>query len=300
MDQIGASRMQGVWHQLSRGWRALKYPVSSLLSGGLVTHFICCFSGGGSSLLGSLLDQHLALDYYGDETTRRLQMSDFATPFVDSLPDLEAYRTLCFTPFADPQGVRLALLRYYLLRTESVVLRTVVEKSTVVSLTHAGELKHLFARAKFILYYRDPVANIEGLRRKWRLFQNADLEALADFWSACQLRGVEHLTKLPREDVMCLTYEEVVQAPEGCVERVRQFLQLGTRARPKLLPDRPNVPGKALRHVSKGLIQVEQDADRQSKERLSDAQIRVIQDRTQTAWQALQELHARQRQPNSS
>ena len=137
MNKTGILPLQDVQHQLSRGWRALKYPVSNLLSGGLTTHFICCFSGGGSSLLGSLLDQHLALGYYGDETTRRLQVSDFATPYVDSLPDLDAYRMLCFTPFADPEGVRSALMRYYLLRTESVVLRTVLEKSTVVSLTHA-------------------------------------------------------------------------------------------------------------------------------------------------------------------
>lgn len=247
-------------------------------------------------MLGSLLDQHLALGYYGDETTRRLQTSDFATPPVDSLPDLKAYQTLCFTPFADLQGVRLALMRYYLLRTESVVLRTVVEKSTVVSLTHARDLKHLFPRAKLILYYRDPVANLEGLRRKWALFRDAELEALADFWSACQLRCIEQLETLPCEEVMCLKYEEVVQDPADCVERVRRFLNVASRPQPKLLQDRPNVPGKALRNVASGLIRVEQDADTQSRQRLSEAQIRVIQTRTQSAWQALEALHAKQGQ----
>jgi hypothetical protein len=138
-------------------------------------------------------------------------------------------------------------------------------------------IQALIPQAKLILLLRDPV---DRAHSNWTHLWNAGLEPEADFLAACRAeeqrradgwadfwhyialgqygRQVQHLFKVfPREQVLLLRYRDLKDAPDGTLDRVCDFLGVGSgvlREIPKENVNRHVVEDNAVNGVLRGLL----------------------------------------------
>jgi Sulfotransferase family len=161
----------------------------------------------------------------------------------------------------------------------------VVDKGPNANLVRAGFLARCFPEARFVLIFRDPVATIEGFRRKWRAFGNAPLDESIDFYERIHEAFLEAMWDFP-ERVLAVAYERLVEKHDELMDTVGRDLDLVPARRVRRLEHRSNRRGCGIRNVHHGRIQIVEDANRGSYERMSASEVKRIQRR-------LGPLHAR-------
>ncbi|MDP2582462.1 MAG: sulfotransferase [Candidatus Palauibacterales bacterium] len=101
----------------------------------------------------------------------------------------------------------------------------VVDKGPVATMMRASVLHDAFPRADFVLVYRDPVVNLEGFRRKWDLFRNADLGSLIDFYAEIHDAFLGFRNAHP-ERTTVVGYEDLVTGGEARWDELARRLGL--------------------------------------------------------------------------
>jgi hypothetical protein len=156
---------------------------------------------------------------------------------------------------------------------------TIVSKGPDINLVRAGLLSRCFPDAMHVLIFRDPVANLEGWRRKWRAFGDDSLDECIRLYRDMHERFFEEVAELG-ERVVYVAYEELVEDPERTLDRLGRRLGLERRRDTVRFPglsELDNVEGMGLRNVHRSRIGVVQDANRRSYERISLYEIERIQ-----------------------
>jgi hypothetical protein len=163
----------------------------------------------------------------------------------------------------------------------------VIDKGPDTNLLRAAFLDRCFPKARFVVVYRDPVANVEGLRRKWRTFGEDPLEETIRFYRESHERFLEEAEGFAERTAL-VDYDALVERYDEALEAIGQRLELRPARRRRRLPTRANVEGQGIRNVRRGQIGVVRDANRRARERLDPTDL-------QTIHKALEPLHARLR-----
>jgi hypothetical protein len=165
----------------------------------------------------------------------------------------------------------------------------VIDKGPNANLIRAPFLLECFPAARFVLVFRDPVATIEGFRRKWPLFGRASLDEAIDFAAALHERFMRDATGFP-DRVRFVSYETLTSRYDEVLEEVGRWADLETAKRLRHLETRADVEGRGIRNVRRGRVEVAPDANRKAYERMSDAEVARIRERLDPVYRALDEL----------
>lgn len=167
----------------------------------------------------------------------------------------------------------------------------VIDKGPNANLVRAGFLAKCFPEAQFVLIFRDPVATVEGFRRKWNTFRRDSLEESIRFYAAIHQRFLRAAQEFPAR-VISVQYEALVEKYDDTITSLASALGLQPTTRRRALEAQPNVCGCGIRNVARGRIGIVADANRSAYERLSWSQIEKIRG-------ALGPLHERLHSPSS-
>lgn len=255
--------------------------------------FLAGIAGSGTTLLSGLLDQHFRTCACFHESARQAPPdSPLYTENFESYPSIEAYAAVLFGPRSlPPETLRRWMLRLYRAKARyPKPSNAVIDKAPNCHLARMKGLKEAFGNAKVLVIFRDPVASIEGLRRKWpKLFGAASIDAVCDFWERLHLQMIEDARSF-QEDVFWIAYEDLVRDPEGWVERIGAECGLERRAKLRKYDDKPNAPGKGLRNIAGGVIQVVDTIDGPAAPALNEAEILRIRARLGGLYETLHAL----------
>jgi hypothetical protein len=255
--------------------------------------FICGVAGSGTTLLSGLLDQRY--QNAGCIHESALAMPSGSALRINSVGSYQAlacyYSSMFIANDVPDQAVRASMLKLYRRvahypKHSSII----IDKAPNVHLVRTRRLRAAFPRSKFVLIFRDPVSNIEGLRRKWPdVFGQADLADVCDFWESVHKIFLED-TEAFASDVIVVSYSKLTEDADVVLEELAQFCGLQPREKPLTYRDRPNIPGKGLRNVINGEIKVVQNIDSQVTSSLSPEQWNYINNRLLPAYDKLNQL----------
>lgn len=238
--------------------------------------FVGGASGSGTSLLALTIGQ--VFDCAGVIYESNLQVSERSVLYV---PDIEMFPTVAdYQRAIGPhdawsiEGARRDLLDLYRSYT-SGPSDVVIDKGPDTNLLRAGFLARCFPDASFVLVFRDPVANVEGLRRKWSTFANDSLAESIRFYTEIHerfLRGVEACS----ERVVAVEYETLVEHYDATTARIGERLGLAPATKRRGLWPVANVEGEGIRNVRGNRIRVVKDANQRAYERLGQEPVDEI------------------------
>jgi hypothetical protein len=164
----------------------------------------------------------------------------------------------------------------------------VVDKGPNANLARAGFLAHCFPQSAFVLVVRDPVANVEGLRRKWPRFATDTLESSIDFYRDLYEKFLDE-SEAMANSVLTIEYEAVVYERERVISTLCKSLGIEPRTSTMRFRPRANVAGMGIRNVRPRGIDIVTDANEEARARLDPVSAATIRE-------ALGELHSRLRE----
>lgn len=244
-----------------RRWRNARRVFRPIFVGGT--------SGSGTSLLAVSLGQRFdcaAVIY--ESNFQVAKSSRLYVPHIDSFPSVAAYREH-MTPASSwsVEGARRDLLECY--RSYAVgPSDVVIDKGPDTNPLRASFLARCFPDARHLLIFRDPVANVEGLRRKWRTFGRDPLEETIRFYADVHESFLAAAAEHP-EHFHVVEYEDLVASPDAILEEVGRRLGLRPARRVRRLASSPNVEGQGIRNVQGSRIGYVKDANERARARLA-------------------------------
>jgi hypothetical protein len=252
--------------------------------------FVAGAIGSGTSLLAASLGQRFAVAGVALESAR--DVSPASCLWVDRVMSFDSIRAYeeKLSPRADWSVVqaREDLLDLYRSRASGPPgVEAFVDKGPNTNLVRAGFLAEAFPDAHFVLIFRDPVANIEGFRRKWLTFAEDRFEESIRFWAAIHETFLEHAELFP-ERCVSVEYEALVERYDEVLSGLAARLGVEKSERRRGIAARDVGHGRGLRGVKRGRIQVARDANAHSYATLGEAEIAQVRNR-------LGPLHARLR-----
>ena len=239
--------------------------------------FVAGSMGSGTSLLAVLLAQRF--DFAGIAYESALQVG-YRSPLrlrkLKRYTSIRAYENvLRAANNADVAVCRESLQQLYRRVAFQPGHRT-VDKAPNATLLRVEVLMRCFPDAPFVLVIRDPVATIEGFRRKWKIFGRDTLAENIRFYADSHRAFLDNRPVLG-DRVVIVEYEAIVATPDRMLDAVGECLGLRASTAQVRLEDRPNAPGKGLRGVEGGKISMVSDANRESHGRIGEKEIEEIQ-----------------------
>jgi hypothetical protein len=238
--------------------------------------FVTGAMGSGTTLLAFSLSQRFELACVIAESAHQVSKRSFLhNPGVDAFPDVRAYEA-AIRPRPDWSAAqaREDLLRLYRSHARGRSDRA-LDKGPNTNLVRAGLLARAFPEGRFAVVFRDPVANVEGFRRKWRSFGADALDECVRFYAAIHESFLEQAGAFA-DRVLWVEYEALVRDYDALLDELGRRLGLAPAAHSRRLEQRANVPGQGIRNVAGGRIGVVTDANRHAYGGLSEAEIARI------------------------
>ena len=166
-----------------------------------------------------------------------------------------------------------------------------IDKGPDIHQIRCDILARAFPEGRFVLIFRDPVANVEGLRRKWKLFGAEPLKETIRFYAAIHETLLDEIS--PHKDRLTVVeYERFTRTPEAVLERLGDRLGLRPAERRRRLPKAPNVEGQGIRNVRGGLIDMVKDSSARARARLAAEDIDQVEQTLTPLVVRLRELAA--------
>jgi len=250
--------------------------------------FVAGAIGSGTSLLAASLGQRFAVAGVALESAR--QIDPRSCLWIDrlasyaSIADYEG--CLAPRPGWSVGAARDDLLDLYRSKADEP-LDAFVDKGPNTNLVRAAFLHEAFPDGRFVLIFRDPVANVEGFRRKWVTFRKDTLDESIRFYAGIHERFLEQAEHFP-EQCLAVEYEALVDDYDETLGRLAARLGLEAAAAPRPVSARAVGHGRGLRGVEAGRIRVVRDANQRAYATLDEADVARIRER-------LGPLHARLR-----
>lgn len=241
--------------------------------------FIAGTTGGGTTVLAMLLRQKVLTAGLAAESALQLSSrSPMKIQPIRNYQSISDYRkAIDVPPNYTLMEARDDLLTMYRAHTRHAV-SNIIDKGPNVNLVRAGFLHKCFPDSLFILLMRDPVACIEGMRRKWPLFGNAPMDDVIDFYEDIHTRFLEDL-EISKINAVYVNYNELVEDSDLILKNICNAgnLQLGINE--SYYEERPNRQGQGVRNISNGKVNIVKNADQKAYERLNDNEINTIKKR---------------------
>ena len=238
--------------------------------------FVAGAMGSGTTLLALSLAQRYECACVITENAHQVARDSFLhNAGVEAYPTVRAYED-AIRPRPDWSVARgrddlLQLYRSYASGSSEVA----IDKGPNVHLLRAGFLARCFPDAFFVAVFRDPVATVEGFRRKWPTFTRDSLEECVRFYAAIHESFLEQVSAFP-ERVAWVQYESLVSRYDEVLGALTQRAGLRLARKRRRLPTRGNVAGRGIRNVSGSRIGVLADANARAHENLPREVIATI------------------------
>lgn len=138
--------------------------------------FITGIAGSGNTLLASLIDERLQVDGFADESALYASGRSFI-----KIPHVKLFRS----PLQYREAMKISegldkkdLIREYEREYRKYLVsrgnrNVIVDKAPNAHMVRCASLLDAYPDSLFILVYRNPVSQVEGLIRKWELFKNS-------------------------------------------------------------------------------------------------------------------------------
>ena len=152
-----------------------------------------------------------------------------------------------------------------------------VAKGPDIHLVRAQYLQRCFPEAHFVAIFRDPVANIEGLRRKWPLFGRDSLAEVIRFYREIHEHFLAVAERAP-ERFLLVDYDRFVEQTEEVLHALGGLLGLARTTRIDRTLHAPNVEGQGVRNVRNGRISMVGDANQEARQRLPAGEATTIEE----------------------
>lgn len=252
--------------------------------------FVCGVSGSGTTLMSGLLDQQYENEFCLHESDRMREADpDLFIKHSSLYENLDVYyQDLIRTDTYSIERIRAAKLNLY--RQLSSYPRysdAILDKAPNSHLVRIGQLYQAFPMAKIVLIYRDPVETIEGLMRKWpQLFGRAGVNMLCEFWNNLHLKFLNQ-TSLIKDEVFAVSYNDLIHDPLNWLERLTSWADLKKRDTTKAYVDKTNRPGKGLRNIVGGKINVVSQQKVKPSRVLTAQEEEIIHKSTRVVWAQL-------------
>jgi hypothetical protein len=238
--------------------------------------FVCGASGGGTSLLALSLGQTFDCAAVLYESTDQVpERSVLHIPHLNTFPSVDAYqRSIAPTPAWSVDDARRDLLFCYR-SYASGPSEVVIDKGPDANLLRAGFLARCFPRGAFVGIFRDPTANVEGFRRKWKVFGNDTLDASIRFYTLLFDTFLREAEAMPERAVL-VEYERLVASPEKSLAALGARLGLAPARTRRRLWTSPNIEGMGIRNVQNNEIGFVRDANQRARDRLAPAELAAL------------------------
>jgi hypothetical protein len=218
--------------------------------------FVTGAIGSGTTLLAFSLGQRFDCACVIEESALQISRKSFLyVPHPDLFASIREYRQ-SFTADASwsPERGRRDLMELYR-SYASGPSDVVFDKGPNANLLRVAFLDRCFPTARFVMIFRDPVANIEGFLRKWKLFGGEPISESIRFYREIHERFLDAVAGLG-DRVTIIEYEDLVEHYESMMELLRDRLGVDPSTRMRRLHDRANVEGTGIRNVVRGRIGV--------------------------------------------
>lgn len=267
------------WHVSEPFEARVKAPVRGMLNGSRSYQpiFVAGSSGSGTSLLALSLGKSFDCAGVIYETNFQVaESSPLYVPDIDEFESVAAYQEF-MTPKSDwtVESGRKDLLDCYR-RFCWGASPVVVDKGPDINLLRASYLMECFPDGWLLLIFRDPVANVEGLRRKWKTFGNDPLSETIRFWRETHEAFLAAAAAHP-DRALVLEYEALVESPDAALAALGRRMGLTQASGQRKLIESPNVEGMGIRNVKGNEIGYVTDANRRSRERLEASEVAEIE-----------------------
>lgn len=247
--------------------------------------FVTGAMGSGTTLLGLELYQSFETAGVIDESCLIAPKEDLLSIDAIATHDRIASFLDALSPDATWSAERAGAETQRLYRAECASIDApVIDKAANAHLCRTAFLAECDPAAFFLVIVRDPVANIEGFRRKWPVFGADRLEENIRFYRAIHERFLVERDAWGDRSIV-LSYEALVADPEATRNRIEQRTGLARRSASQSLAARPNRPGQGVRNVGADGVGIVRDANAQARRNVSASDGVRIQD-------ALGDLHA--------
>jgi hypothetical protein len=248
--------------------------------------FVAGAIGSGTSLLAASLAQRFEVAGVTLESARHIdRRSEWWIDRVHNFASIRAYEeALAPASSWSPEQIREDLFELY--RSKADVLDSAdaeggpmpfIDKGPNTNLARAGFLAETFPAGRFVLIFRDPVANIEGFRRKWLTFRHDRLAESTRFWAKVHESFLEQAQAFP-DRFVTVEYEALVADYDQLLASLGPPLEIEPAAHTRPVEARAMGAGRGLRGVEGGAIRVVRDANARSYATLSSDEIEEIRE----------------------
>jgi hypothetical protein len=250
--------------------------------------FVTGAMGSGTTLLAFSLGQTFDFACVIGESAHQVAKRSFLhSPGVEAFPDVRSYEeAIRPRPGWSVEQAREDLLRLYRSHARGPSDRA-LDKGPNTNLLRGGFLARCFPDGRFVVVFRDPVANVEGFRRKWRTFGADSLDESIRFYASIHESFLAEAAGFA-DRVVFVEYEALVRDYDPRLGALARRLALDPARNRRRLASRANVPGQGIRNVAGGRIGVVRDANEHAYGNLSEPEIARIRE-------TLAPLHARMR-----
>ena len=229
-----------------------KYPKVTLVTG---------ITGGGTTLVSSLLDQNFHTDSVVHESQLRFsEDSHFKGKFPRLYNDFEDYRLEMVYGYRNTSIKRFKkeLLKIYKNNSKyKLKVNTIIDKSPSYHCYRIEYYLKIFKNLNIIVIFRDPKENVEGMLRKWPLFKDAGLETISKFWRDSYENLLSYENEFNSFRTIFIDLKDLKQSPNKFINKTEKIMNLKRREKVKVYENKSNKKGKALRNVKDGLILVD-------------------------------------------
>lgn len=250
--------------------------------------FVTGVMGSGTTLLAFSLGARYDCAAVIAESGREMPEDSFLhVPHPNHCASVAAYQArLRPDPSWSVEAGRESLLELYRSQARGPA-DVVIDKGPNANLVRAPFLRECFPEAHFVVVFRDPVASVEGFRRKWARFREDPLEESIRFYADLHERFLHDADGLGGR-VTFVAYEILTAHHDAVLEALGRRLGLEPARRRRRLETRANVEGQGIRNVRRGRIELDPDANRKSYERLSPQEIGAIRERLDPLYAKLE------------
>ena len=243
------------WHVTQPFERGVRAPLRRLRNAGREFRpiFVAGVAGSGTSLVAVALAQRFDCAGIAYESAHEVAKSSFLHGPMQGFDTVQEYLD-GITP-RDSWSVEAGRrdLQELYRACCSGPAEWVCDKGPNVNLVRAGFLARCFPDAPFVLVFRNPLANVEGFRRKWSLFGDAPLAESIRFYRETYEAFLRQAASFP-ERVVAVEYEEFVEQPDARLQAIGARLRLPAARRALRIPSRPNVEGRGVRNVKRNRV----------------------------------------------
>ena len=217
-------------------------------------------TGGGTTLVSSLLDQNFCMDSVVHESQLRFSGdSHFKGKFPRLYHNFEDYRLEMIYGYKNGTLKRFKKELIKIYKSNSgfkIKVNTIVDKSPSYHCYRIDYYLKAFRDVKVIVIFRDPKENVEGMLRKWEIFKSAGIHKIGEFWKD-SFENILKYEKELKDNIVFVDLNDLKESSNGFVETIERKFDFKRRQKLKIYNDKPNNKGKALRNVNNGLIMVD-------------------------------------------